>query len=139
MVRKSLYYFQPIVTRMLLQTASKRSIWLSQPGTSLFIQPMTVVISLWISSTRFRFQQMDSLWNTRLRNVRNVFSGADTFFLFRSFLGMKGNALRRSFQSRRSYSLLSNYTQNPRVSSATIFDGVMLSCLPAICLLACVI
>ena len=37
------------------------------------------------------------------------------------------------------HSLLSSDTQNPRVSSATIFDGVMLSCLPAICLLACVI
>lgn len=41
------------------------------------------------------------------------------------------------FHNRRSYSLFNNDTQKPKVSSATTFDGVMLSCRPAICLFAC--
>ena len=41
-------------------------------------------------------------------------------------------------QSKRSYSLFSNDTQKPSVSSAVTFDGVIISCLPAICLFACV-
>lgn len=110
-----------------------------QPSWYILVHPSHYYYhSRWISSTRFRFQQMDSLWKTLLRNVRNVFSGADTFFRCRSFLGMKGNALLKSFHSKRSYSLFSRDTQNPSVSSAITFEGVIDSCLPAICLLACV-
>lgn len=129
-------YSQPIVLRICSHTSANRSVCLIHAGTSLFIQPIITTISLCISSTRFRFQQMDSLWNTLFRNMRNWFNGEDTFFRCRRCLGMYGNALRKSFHKRRSYSLFNKETQNPKVSSAVTLEGVMGSCRPAICLFA---
>lgn len=111
----------------------------SHTGTSRFIHPNTSIISEWISLTRLMFQHIDSLWKTRLRNARKRFNGAETFLRCLFSFGIKGNALRKSFHKIRSYSLLSSDTQNPNVSSATIFDGVICSCLSEIRFAACVI
>ena len=52
--------YHSIFFLMLAHTVSNLSISCSHPDTSLFIHPTTTIISRWISSTRFRFQQIDS-------------------------------------------------------------------------------
>ena len=52
--------YHSIFFLMLVHTVSNLSISCSHPDTSLFIHPTTIIISRWISSTRFRFQQIDS-------------------------------------------------------------------------------
>ena len=88
-------YFHPISDFILACTSSKRSRSCNKVGRSLFIQPNKSNNSLWISCTRCIFQHIDSLWNTRFLNARNLLSGADTVFRWRSFLGRQGNARRK--------------------------------------------
>ena len=117
---------------MLPVTLSNLSDKANQPGTSLFIQPNRVMNSSCKSVTMSRFQQIDSLWNTRFLKALKRFNGAETFLRCLSFLGIYGNARRKSFQRTFSYSLFSKDTQKPRVSSAIILEGVTCSCLPKI-------
>ena len=131
--------YHPILLRISVHTSPKRSCAITHSGKSLFIQPITLSISACISSTRDRFQQIDSLWKTRLRKRRNVLSGADTFLRWRSYRGIYGKARRRACHSVLSYSVFNNDTQKPRVSSATILDGVICSCLAVMCCPASVI
>ena len=132
-------YCQFIATHISVVTNRNLSYGDSHLGTSRFIHPNTSIISEWISLTRLMFQHIASLWKTRLRNARKRFNGAETFLRCLFAFGIKGNALRKSFHKIRSYSLLSNETQKPNVSSATIFEGVICSCLPDICFAALVI
>lgn len=124
---------------MSVLTLSNLSDNASHTGTSLFIQSSKVIISSCSSFTRSIFQQIDSLWNTLFLKALNLFSGADTFLRCLRFLGIYGNARRKSFQRTFSYSLFSSVTQKPSVSSAIILDGLTCSCLPEIRLAACVI
>jgi hypothetical protein len=63
--RKLTNYNQFIRCLIHLVTSSKRSMAVIHFGRSLFIHPITSNNSLWIPSTLFKFQQIDSLWNTR--------------------------------------------------------------------------
>lgn len=63
--------------RISAQTEWKRSCSSTHFGRSFSIQPITDIIRACISSTLVKFQQMASLWNTRLRSRRIVLSGVE--------------------------------------------------------------
>ena len=98
-----IHYFHSIWFRISQQTRLKCSCSLTHSGKSLFIHPITFKISACISSTRFKFQQMDSLWKIRLRKRLNRLSGAETLRRFRSCRGIYGKARRSACHRVRSY------------------------------------
>ncbi len=137
-VTRCTYFFpQPISFSILFTILVTLSKCIIHVGISLFIQPITRIISLCISIIFAKFQQIGSWWNTLFLKVLNLLSGAEIFFRCLIALGILGKASRKSFQRIFSYSLFKSVTQKPRVNSATIFEGDENSFRPEICLLAC--
>lgn len=110
-----------------LDTVRKRSTLRSHSGKSVFIQKITWTIESCSSVRRVKLQPMLSLWNTRFLSDLIELSGAEIFFLCRCRLGIFGNASRKFFHNKRSYSELNSDTQKPRVSSPFILSAVTFS------------